>query len=397
MRIFLSYASQDRALVEPIYLALRAQGHRVFFDRADLPPGEEYDIRIREAIENSDLLVFALSPDALDAGSYTLSELGIAQKTWEHPTGKVLPVMLRRVGADRIPPYLQSVTYLETQGNVTATLADAVHRIAVRRARERLARAATALAVAAVVGLGVYAWWAYRGPAPVTIGKDGAPATMVPAGAFAMGDDDESPRREIYVDAFYLDTYEVTTARYAKFLEATGSVRRPEQWEDLAPDRDGGLPVVGVDWRDADAYCRWAGRRLPTEAEWEKAARGTDGRAYPWGNDEPTAARARFAGDQTSPYKGGRATVGSHPAGESPYGVHDLSGNAAEWVADWYAEGFARNDVRNPRGPETGTARVIRGGGWRDPAGRIKSTKRYFASPENTSDDIGLRCAASIP
>jgi TIR domain len=104
MKIFLSYASEDRKLVEPIYLALHAQGHKVFFDRTDLPPGEEYDSRIKQAIEGSDLLVFFLSPAFLDAGSYTLTELYITQKTWEHPAGKILPVVLSRIELDQVPP-----------------------------------------------------------------------------------------------------------------------------------------------------------------------------------------------------------------------------------------------------------------------------------------------------
>jgi formylglycine-generating enzyme required for sulfatase activity len=159
---------------------------------------------------------------------------------------------------------------------------------------------------------------------------------MVPAGIFTMGDDEESPLREIFVDAFYLDKYEVTTARYAKFLQATGSVNAPDGWEDVSQDRGGDLPVIGVDWHDADAYCRWAGKRLPTDAEWEKAARGTDRRTYPWGNEQPTAARARFGQALTGPYKGGLAAVGSHAAGESSCGVDDLAGNVSEWVADWF-------------------------------------------------------------
>lgn len=124
MRVFLSYAFQDRALAEPIYLALRAQRHNVFFDRADLPPGEEYNVRIRRAIGRSHLFVFLVSPDSLDAGSYTLTELGIAQKIWDHPGGRLLPVVLRPVGLDLLPPYLKSVTLLEPEGNVTATVAD---------------------------------------------------------------------------------------------------------------------------------------------------------------------------------------------------------------------------------------------------------------------------------
>ena len=208
-----------------------------------------------------------------------------------------------------------------------------------------------------------------------------------------MGDDEESPQREVYLDAFYLDKYEVTVSRYARFLQATGSVKPPEGWEELVLDSGGELPVVGVDWRDADAYCRWAAKRLPTDAEWEKAARGTDGRIYPWGNDEPTPARANFGKSAASAYQGGLAAVGSHDAGKSPFGVQDLGGNVSEWAMDWYEEGFPRGDVRNPKGPDSGSTKVIRGGGWQEPGWRLKSTKRYFANPANRADDIGFRCA----
>jgi formylglycine-generating enzyme required for sulfatase activity len=393
MKIFLSYASEDRELVEPICLALRAQGHKVFFDRTDLPPGEEYDSRIRQGIEGSHLLIFFLSPAALDAGSYTLTELQIAQKTWEHPAGMLLPVVLRRIGLDRVPPYLKSVTFLEPEGNLTATVADEVHRIANARCRRLLKNFGKGLAAAIVIGVASYLYLANRQPSRETTGKDGAPAMLIVAGNFTMGDDEEAPLREIYVDAFYLDKYEVTTSRYAKFLQVTGSANPPEGWEEVNLESGGNLPVVGVDWRDADTYCRWAGKRLPTEAEWEKGARGTDGRAYPWGNEEPTPARANFGKSAPSPYQGGLSPVGSHAAGKSPYDAEDLAGNVSEWVADWFAESFDRGDVRNPKGPETGTGKVIRGGGWYDPGDKIKSTKRYHARPAARADDIGFRCA----
>lgn len=394
MRIFLSYPSEERQLVEPIYLALRAQGHNVFFDRKELPPGEEYDIRIRKAIERADLFVFMLSAEAFDAGSYTLTELEIAQKTWPHPTGRVLPVMLHRVALDKIPPYLEAVTFLEPDGNTAATVADAVYRIASARRKALLGKLAVWLAVAVVVGAGTFMWSTNRQPARHTTGKDGAPAVLVPAGAFAMGDGEVAPLRETYIDAFYIDKYEVTASRYAKFLEATGVVRPPDEWEALDQRQGAELPVVGVDWHDADAYCRWAGRRLPTETEWERAARDTDARVYPWGDGEPTAERARYGQPLTGAYRGGLAVVGSHPAGESPYGADDLAGNASEWAADWYAEALASTDVRNPTGPASGTAKVIRGGGWYDPADKLASARRYFASPDTRSDDIGFRCAA---
>ena len=396
MRLFLSYASEDRKLVEPIYLALRAQGHAVFFDRADLPPGEEYDARIREAIEKSRLFVFLVSPASLDAGSYTLTELDIAQKTWERPAGRLLPVVLRSTALEQIPPYLKSVTLLEPEGNVAATVADAVHRIAVARRRALVKTAVKCLVLAGIFCIGAYLYWTHRKPALETTSADGAPAVLIPAGNFVMGDGEEAPQREVYIDAFYLDKYETMLSRYAKFLKATGSVRAPDYWEDAHLDTDGGLPVVGVDWRDAEAYCRWAGKRLPTEAEWEKAARGTDGRKYPWGNEEPTSARANFGKSSESPYKGGLSPVGRHDAGKSPYGAQDLAGNAAEWVADWFAESFERADARNPKGPDSGTGKVIRGGGWYDPPDRVNSIRRMHASPDTRSDDVGFRCAKDI-
>ena len=281
MRVFLSYSSSDRALVEPIYLALRAQGHTVFFDRAGLPAGEEYNLRIRRAIEKSHLVLFLVSPDSLDARSYTLTELAIAQKIWDHPAGRVLPVILQPVSLERIPPYLKSVTLFEPEGDLTASVADQVYRIAQTRRRAKFKKAAAMLVVASIVCAGAYSYWKFRGPAVEIIGQDGAAALIVPAGNFVMGDDVESPVREIYLDSFYIDKYEVTISHYAKFLQATGGASPPEGWPQLHLESAGALAIVGVDWHDAEAYCRWAGKRLPTESEWEKAARGEDGREYP--------------------------------------------------------------------------------------------------------------------
>lgn len=393
MKVFLSYASQDRAIADEIHRALLDQGHDVFFDRDDLPPGEEYHARIRRAIEQSDLFVFLVSPDAIDAGSYTLNELDIAGKAIRNVSGRVLPVLLRPTPFDRLPAFVKAVTVLETSGNIPAAVADAVHRIDRDRRRGSRLKLGGAVAVLALVAVG--AWWlrAAGGPAAEITGKDGAPAVFVPAGNFVMGDNEESPRRELYLDAFYIDRFEVTTGRYAKFLAATGSSHPPEGWDDLDLARGGDLPVVGVDWNDAVAYCRWAGRRLPTESEWEKAARGNDERRYPWGNDTPMPDRANFQNAAPEAYDGGLARVGTHEAGRSPYGVHDLTGNAAEWVADWYSESFPVAAVRNPKGPDSGEGHVIRGGGRFDPLERLTVTRRMHGNPDLRGEDIGFRCA----
>lgn len=389
MRIFLSYASQDREQAQSIYLALRDQGHRVFFDRADLPPGDEYHNRIREAIEDCHLFIFLVTSQALDAESYTLSELEIAEKNQR----KLFPVALTDIDFSKLPPSLKSVTVLRPDGNIAASVAAEIHRIATSLKRKWLKRMAVVSGLlvmgAAAIFYGIHALDGVE-----IVGKDGAPAVLIPSGKFVMGDDENSPRREIFLDAFYMDRYEVTVARYGNFLKATGNLAQPDDFPASDLGKFGDFAVVGVDWRAANNYCRWAGKRLPTEAEWEKAARGEDGRKYPWGLDEPTAAHARFGVSSSKPvYPDGVSQVGKHPKGIGPFGMYDLAGNAWEWVADWNSTSFPRGQSQNPKGPDNGTAKVIRGGGWMDPADRITATKRMYLNPDASTEDIGFRCA----
>ncbi len=393
MRIFLSYASEDRASADAIRLALQGE-HDVFFDREDLPPGGEYHARIRRGIEESDLVIFLVSPKTLDAGSYTLNEIAIAEKKWPSADGRVLPVLLERVNAKELPAYLASVTFLETPGNLPAAVADAVYRIARERRGKRLRTMLPIAVICALAAAAAVWYWAGRGDSPMRTGSDGAPAVRVPGGNFTFGDDEVSPLRQLYVDPFYIDRFEVTTARYAKYLESTASPIKPDHWDEIAGERRDELPVIGVSWNEANAYCRWAGRRLPTEAEWEKAARGADARTYPWGEAAPTVNHANYLNTAPAPYEGALAPVGAHPQGQSPHGVDDLAGNASEWVADWFSESFATDDVYNPRGPSEGEKKVIRGGGRYDPAERLRAAARQFASPDTRSDDIGFRCAS---
>jgi sulfatase modifying factor 1 len=243
---------------------------------------------------------------------------------------------------------------------------------------------------------------------PTVTGKDGAPMSLIPAGEFLMGTSlsnrdggrDEYPERRIFLDAFYMDTYEVTNGRYLEFVKATGH-RIPEHprdktltlWRgDTVPDTFKDHPVVNVDWNDADAYCRWAGKRLPTEAEWERTARGTTGRRFPWGNPEPTRTLANYLNQWRN--GAGLEPVGSHPQGASQEGVQDLQGNVWEWVADWYdAHYYEKGPSRNPKGPTEGTRKVIRGSGWESEAPLLRSAHRLNSDPRNRNHSLGFRCA----
>jgi formylglycine-generating enzyme required for sulfatase activity len=237
-------------------------------------------------------------------------------------------------------------------------------------------------------------------PAPQTIvGKDGAPMVLVPAGTFTMGgegwDADEKPPHLVSLNAFYIDTYEVTTARYGAFMRETGR-DQPSKWKDVNPATDAERPVVGVTWHDADAYCRHYGKRLPTEAEWEKAARGTDGRRFPWGHEEPTRRHANF-GATWNGYET-LLPVGSLEAGKSSYGAYDMAGNAWEWVADWYdMKYYVHSPDRNPTGPARGGSKVARGGSWYNMLYDLRSTNRNFLAPSSTLFDLGFRCLQESP
>ncbi len=231
-------------------------------------------------------------------------------------------------------------------------------------------------------------------PPKAAQGEDGAEMVLVPAGEFWMGSDDfpqEKPRHRVYLDAYSIDKYEVTNSLYKRFMEATGR-KAPDYWNDSTwngPTQ----PVVGVSWHDAEAYCRWAGKRLPTEAEWEKAARGTDGRRYPWG-DQWDSSRANSGESKI----GKTVPVGSYPGGVSPYGAHDLAGNVWEWVADWYdADYYKQSPVRNPTGPASGRDKVLRGGSWFKIPVMLRSAYRDHLWPDYWSKEFGFRCARGSP
>jgi serine/threonine-protein kinase len=225
---------------------------------------------------------------------------------------------------------------------------------------------------------------------------DGMPMVYVPAGTFQMGsaegepnaDGDEKPQHQVTLDAFWIDKYEVSNALYTRCVEA-GACQESAFADD--PTYNGAdYPVVGVSWQDAVDYCQWIGGRLPTEAEWEYAARGPhDGRIYPWGDDPPTCERSQFWGCSEE----STLAVGSLPEGASWCGVHDLAGNVWEWVNDWYrSDYYASSPPQNPKGPETGDTKVLRGGSWNFNEEYVRAANRNHNQPAIRVNHFGFRC-----
>lgn len=206
-----------------------------------------------------------------------------------------------------------------------------------------------------------------------------------------------------------MDKYEVTLGEYKAFVAATGRPGLPESVSRYAPQDT--HPAIMVSWEDAEAYCRWAEKQLPTEAQWEKAARGDDGRQYPWGNDAITGKRANYCDAQweyawqdkgQDDGYGYTAPVGWYPAGKSPYGLEDMAGNVWEWVQDWYDAGYyQRSPERNPVNDTPGQLRVLRGGSWANYPANARVARRYGNAPGAHNLDVGFRCvlaaAASRP
>jgi formylglycine-generating enzyme required for sulfatase activity len=264
---------------------------------------------------------------------------------------------------------------------------------------------------------------------------DGMEMLYIPAGEFIMGFKDfdpanntykftqpelQQPQHTIYLDDYWIDKTEITNRMFTKFINSSQYITDAEKrgngivasdqktywrrveglsWKNpIDPNKNivglGSHPVTQVSWNDANAYCIWAGRRLPTDAEWEKAARGTDMRIYPWGNNEPTGELANFPDKKLADYLFS-APVGSYPKGTSPYGALDMAGNVWEWVYDWYGEEYYKiSPMQNPTGPSTGEMHIIRGGSW-DLNYGYAAVYRAVEFPNEGSASLGFRCAYS--
>ena len=384
-KIFIPYSRKDLDFVKKLAEDLTQAGYDVWYDLTDLEGGDHWADELQTAIDECQVYVLVISPNSV-ASEWVEKEFIYASGEGK----KVVPLLFKQTD---LPLWLVNIHYVDIQG---------------ANYKENFQHVLGALdgedkplpAPAPAKGLPKLN--------PAWIGGILGGMVLVPAGSFMMGSDtggsDERPLHVVGMDAFYMDKYEVTNAQYKECVDAL-VCDLPDPTRLYTDTRLADHPVVYVDWEMASAYCAWRGARLPTEAEWEKAARGTELFSYPWGNDfdgkllnycdlnctESGSDRAFNDGfDVTAPF-------GSYAGGVSPYGVHDMSGNVTEWVADWYgADYYASSPRQNPTGPESGTFRVLRGGSWLDNRDDVSTFKRAFINPVTATKYIGFRCARDV-
>ena len=251
----------------------------------------------------------------------------------------------------------------------------------------------------------------------ISHGKDNM--VLIPEGVFTMGykinnknewgDTDEEPVHKVFLKSYYLDRLEVSASQFSNFLNLnlkkaslyfqTGSGVTIKKVGCLYSPRAGlnNYPANRVSWYGADAYCRWVNKRLPTEAEWEKSARGIDGRIFPWGDEFPTNDKVTFRRKFNKIGFKALEMVDSMPNGRSPYGVHHMAGNAWEWVSDWYEDiYYEKSPFENPKGPDSGVSKVLRGGNWYYKAYYMRTTYRFNEKPGVFKNWQGFRCAKDL-
>ncbi len=500
LKVFLCHAHSDRDAVQTLYTRLIKDGVDVWLDKAKLLPGQDWELEIRKAVRESDVVVVCLSKQFNQAG-FRQKEVRIAlDEAEKQPEGEIFIIPARleecntleslrrwhwvdlfepdgyemlmralRVRAERIGAVLQKKTWLPTPSVPRKTITPAASKPpkktppapgAVSPDLER--KKLSVQVIVAIVGaaatilaavLGSLPWGTWLAPAGETaapaftqttalvttrispaltptlmptstriptatpypteiVDAKGVPMRFVPAGEFTMGSersDNERPVHTVYLDAFYIDKYEVTNAYYQACVDAgdctppeyTSSYTRPHYYGNF---EFGSYPVIYVSRNQAETYCKWRGASLPTEAQWEKAARGIDGRTYPWG-ENITCHDANFYYYKRYIYGhfycvGDTITVGYHDE-ETPFGIYDMAGNVWEWVADWYSATYYQNSPSsNPTGPASGEYHVVRGGSWNsDHRELVSSNRRVMTNPFGgiAYNDVGFRCARSLP
>lgn len=436
--IFISYASEDREWVRGLASEFEAQGWSVWWDR-NIPTGRSFTAVIEEALGEAKAIVVVWTTQSikkqwvqnearegmardslypvmrgelkipLEFGHLQSAQLGDWRPGQPSPAFDQLVQDLSKKLLS-VPPSSESAqsqphTY-QTDPNPKTPLWAQVSGW-VKRWVALFWSKAILWGLLGIMSIGMFAFFLTETEIKLSTeitGKNEMPMVLVEAGTFIMGspedkgDRHEHPPHSVYLDAFYIDQYEVTVQQYRLFT-AQKNRGNPSYWDRADPIRDAQKPVVGISWHDANAYCKWVNRRLPTEAEWEKAARGNDKRTYPWGNSQPLPQHANFGKDWTEEfYRDELKSVGTYERGKSPYGAYDMAGNVSEWVADWYkSDYFRKSPEKNPQGPTESSKKVLRGGSWGSKPSEIRSAYRGNKYPSIALPFNGFRCAQDAP
>ena len=446
---FISYSRKDLAFVEQLADDLKKDGFDVWYDVSGIGGGARWRIEIENALRESQYVLIVLSPESVTS-EWVEREFLFASNLKR----KIVPLMYRRCD---LPLSYVNLNYIDVRGGQYARNFDSILKALdhdavsptispIKSKTDFFAKSRTRYM--ALIGGGViivvalFAFPFFRAiltpesspaiptetmqtpPGPIPADPKPSPSealestgtssptvisgiegmVLVPEGIFTMGDNNrdvgEGPAHSVYLDAYYIDQYEVTNGQYMDCVDEKkcdwpsniGSETRSSYYGDLEFDD---FPVIYVSWDMARAFCTWRGARLPTEAEWEKAARGVDSRAYPWGETDVDCSRANYTA-----CGGDTVEVGSYESGKSPYEVYDMAGNVWEWVEDWYQEDYYAtlgNNPSNPPGPAAGSERVIRGGSWTNTPKSISTTIRNSSDPSKIYDIVGFRCAKDVP
>jgi len=438
--IFISYSHKDTGYAHALAGNLQSMGFNVWID-GRLDYGSQWPLEIQTQLDSCDAFIVIMTPRAF-ASEWVQSELQRAKR-------KLKPIFPMLLEGDEPWLSVESTQFYDVRGE---KLPDAKFYSAIRRVvsvgqndatlhyvKDKTKPAPSPLPVkpkiisteilialigaivtvvtacATMIGGPLIQKWLISSPTPnpseiVTATSEsltpfdsgaGVPSAipdsadismvLIPAGQFTMGSDngdtDEQPVHTVYLNDFYIDKYEVTNALYKDCVTA-GVCAQPQNVRNYDNSQYANHPVVYVDWYMAKAYCEWRGSQLPTEAQWEKAARGTDGRTYPWG-EGIVCNKANYlscVGD-TKP-------VGSYEDGKSPYGLYDMAGNVWEWTADWYSDTYYRSSpAENPPGPDSGQHRVLRGGALNQDVYLLRDSARLGVDPANVFLGFGIRCA----
>ncbi|MGE0642181.1 MAG: SUMF1/EgtB/PvdO family nonheme iron enzyme [Nitrospira sp.] len=465
--IFISYSSEDKSRVQALARALEQKGWSVWWDRR-IPIGRSFDEVIEEALDASKAVVVVWTQTSVKS-QWVKNEAreGLRRRVL-FPVMMLEEVRIPLEFRDVQAAHLMDRQPDQDHAGFDQFVEDLAHKIGAPVSAETQPKSAGKTIADTTSAKPTTSQSKARGkttgaksqpkdvPEKQIIGKDGAPMVLIQAGRFWMGSTKdemerairesgvdqqtaegwfkpEFPRHQVHIDAFYLDKYEVSNRLFQEFIRHSGyrttaeregsafvfvegkgredvkgaSWLKPEAGATVFDSNRAEHPVVCVSWDDAQAYCQWAGKRLPTEAEFEYAMRAGTTTKYWWGDGNPGSRRVENIADESakhllsvimSGYDDGAvrtASVGSYEA--NPWGLHDMGGNVAEWTADWYDETYyGKSPERNPKGPSSGEYRVLRGGSWSHVPVSVRSASRFRDTPTKRGDNVGFRCAQDL-